>query len=168
MRRFVHLVAAIVLAALPAAAAAAELPARKSGLWEITTTHDGALPGPPLQTCVDARTDDLSRQLTAGAVTCAKQDLRREGERYVAESVCLVGEATAITRTVFTGSFDDAYQAEIHARYAPPLLGVSEARATVQARRLGACPAGQRPGDMTLPNGTTINLFDARDSAPKR
>lgn len=159
---------ALLLIAAPLAANAAELPKRKSGLWEISTAQTGGPAGPLAQLCIDEKTDDLTRQLAAGAVPCSKQDIRREGDRYVAESVCRIGDTTATTRTVFSGKFDSAYQADIDAKYSPPLMGMSEGRSTVSARWLGPCRAGQRPGDITMPNGTVINLYDAPSGAPKK
>jgi hypothetical protein len=100
-----------------------------------------------------------------GTLSCSKQEIRREGDRIVAESVCRIGESTATTLMVFSGSFDSGYRAEVRSTYAPPLLGLSEGSARVDARWIGPCPPAQRPGDMTLPNGTTINLYDARDGA---
>jgi hypothetical protein len=144
-------------AALPALAAAVDLPRRKSGLWEISTAaREGQVVA--AQMCVDQKSDDLSRQLAGAGVTCSKQDVRREGSRYVVDSVCKFGESTATSRAVFTGSFDSRYDVDISAKYAPPMMGISEGRSTIRARWLGPCRAGQRPGDIVMPNGTTINI----------
>ena len=153
---------------LPLTAGAMDLPKRKSGQWEISTAQTGGPPGPVAQMCIDEKTDDLTRQLAAGAVTCSKQEIRREGDRYVAESVCKIGESTATTRTVISGDFESTYQADIEAKYSPPLMGMSEGRSTVAARWIGPCRAGQRAGDITMPNGTVINVYDAPGGAPKK
>lgn len=158
----------LVCMLLPLAADAADLPKRKSGQWEISTAQTGGPPGPVAQMCIDEKSDDLTRQLAAGAVTCSKQEIRREGNRYVAESVCKIGESTATTRTVISGDFESTYQADIEAKYSPPLMGMSEGRSTVAARWLGPCRAGQRAGDITMPNGTVINVYDAPGGAPKK
>ena len=158
----------ILCTLLPLAAGAADLPKRKSGQWEISTAQTGGPPGPVAQMCIDEKSDDLTRQLAAGAVTCSKQEIRREGDRYVAESVCKIGESTATTRTVISGNFESTYQADIEAKYSPPLMGMSEGRSTVAARWLGPCRAGQRAGDITMPDGTVINVYDAPGGAPKK
>jgi hypothetical protein len=157
-----------LLLALPLAANAVDLPKRKSGLWEISTSQTGGPAGPIAQMCIDEKTDDLTRQLAAGAASCSKQDIRHEGDRYVAESICRIGDATATTRTVISGNFASTYQADIEAKYSPPLMGMSEGRSMVNARWLGPCRAGQRAGDITLPNGTVINLYDAPPGAPRK
>jgi len=158
---------ACVLAAFSVAAAAVDLPKRKSGVWDITTSQGNGAPGPSATMCVDESTDDLAQQLAAGAISCSKQEIRREGDRYVADSVCRIGDSTATTRTVFTGSFASGYTADIQAKYSPPLMGMSEGRSRISAKWLGPCRPGQRAGDLTLPNGTTINVFDA-PGAPKK
>ena len=79
-------------------ALAVELPRRKSGLWDVTAAQPGAPAAPTGQVCIDEKTDDLARQLGSAAMNCSKQELRREGEAYVVDSVCRIGDATATTR----------------------------------------------------------------------
>ncbi len=132
----------------------------------MTAATPGGPPAPSSQLCIDAKSDDLARQLAEGAIECSRQEIRREGEIYVIDSVCRLGESTATTRTRISGSFDSAYTVEVASTYDPPLYGQREGRATVRARWLGPCRPGQRPGDMTLPGGRTINILDAQKRAP--
>ena len=162
------LIVAVLVGTTSFAAMAADLPKRKSGLWEITTSEPGGPPGPVATMCIDQKLDDMARQLTAGAITCTKQDLRREGDRYVSDSVCKIGDSTATTRAVISGNFESTYQADIQAKYAPPLMGMSEGRSIMNAKWLGPCRAGQRAGDVIMPGGTTINIFDTPGGAPKK
>ncbi|HEX4886095.1 MAG TPA: DUF3617 family protein [Casimicrobiaceae bacterium] len=164
--RLLGLGLAALLAAAPATAI--DLPKRKSGLWEVTTGQPGAQPMPGAQLCIDEKTDDMAKQMSQGAISCSRQDVRREGDGYVVESVCRMGESTATTRARIAGRFDSAYQVDVHSTYEPPLMGMREGRATVKAKWLGPCKPGQRAGDMTLPGGPTINIFDAQQGAPKR
>ena len=149
-------------------ATAADLPRRKSGLWEVTAAQANSAPAPAGQLCIDEKTDDLARQLGQGAMDCSRQDIRSEGGGYVIDSVCRLGDTTATTLARISGSFESAYQVDIDSKYEPPLMGMREGRATVRARWLGPCKPGQRAGDMTLPGGMTINIFDARNAPPKR
>ena len=168
MRASLRIVAAVALATTALPALAADLPRRKSGLWEISTaTGQGQSVAATM--CVDQKTDDLSRQLAGAGVTCSKQDVRKEGaNRYVFDSVCQFGESTATSRAVFTGSFDKQYDVEITAKYSPPMMGMSEGRSTIRSRWLGPCKAGQKPGDLMMPNGTTINVLNMPSPPPKR
>lgn len=159
-------VSAVVAAVLAMPAHALDLPKRKSGLWEITTSREGApktAMGGPMQMCIDEKSDDLSRQLgeSTSRDMCAKRDMRMEGGRIVADSVCKFADTTATSHSVISGRFDNAYDVEINTIYDPPLMGMKTSRTTIKARWTGPCKAGQRPGDMVLPNGMTINVFDA-------
>jgi hypothetical protein len=44
-------------------------------------------------------------------------------------------------------------------------MGMADSHTTIRARWTGPCKDGQRPGDVTLPNGLTINVFDAEKAA---
>jgi hypothetical protein len=158
----------IAWAMLPLTALAADLPKRKSGLWEITTSEPGGPPGPVAQMCIDQKLDDMARQFAAGALSCSRQDLRREGDRYISDSICRIGDSTATTHAVISGNFESTYHAEIQAKYTPPLMGMSEGRSVMSAKWLGPCRAGQRAGDIVMPGGTTINIYDAPRNVPRQ
>ena len=59
------------------------------------------------------------------------------------------------------------YRTEIHTTYDPPFMGQRETTTVLSARHVGACKPGQRPGDMILPNGQTLNVRDAMSGAAK-
>jgi hypothetical protein len=163
-------IAALALVTLVAAPAfALDLPKRKSGLWEIVTTRDaGAQPGPPagggpIRMCIDEKTDDLSRQMgeSASKDLCSKREMQREGDAIVAHSVCRFGDTTATSRSVMTGSFDSAYEVDVRTNFEPPTMGMAESRTIIKARWVGPCAAGMRPGDVIMPGGAKINMFEA-------
>jgi hypothetical protein len=166
----------LVLAAVWAGPAGAfDMPKRKSGLWEINTTRDaGAAAGPrgggPIQTCIDEKTDDMSRQMgeNASKEMCSRREMRREGDRIIADSVCKFGETTATSRSVVSGKFDSGYEVDVRTKFDPPMGGMSESHSIIKARWLGPCKADQRPGDVIMPNGMKMNMFDAEKAAPKR
>ena len=161
--------AVLLLFAVPLVATAAELPRRKSGLWEIATAAPGSTAGVSAQLCVDRNTDDFTRQLAGAGIPCSKNDIRRESDhRYVIDSVCQIGESTVTSRSVVTGSFDSGYQVNIHAKYSPPLMNMSEGQSTITSKWIGPCRAGQRAGDLILPNGMTLNMFDAPKRLPSK
>lgn len=143
-----------------ATAHAADIGRRKAGLWEIHTSVPG-MPdgGMRMQQCADGKTDDIMQQGMAGAadMKCSRQDIKREGGRMIVDSVCRMGTTTATTRAVFTGSFDSNYRAEIKSTYEPPVMGMKEGTVVLQAKWLGPCKPGQKPGDMVLPNGMIVN-----------
>lgn len=139
-----------------AATAADEPPRRKSGLWRIEQTTQGMpLPMGAIETCVDAKHDDLMRQRLAGREQkCEKMDFRREGDAFRVRSVCKLERTVATTEGKFTGSFDSAYRAELHITYAPPLHDLASTDMVMDAKWLGPCKPGQKAGDIVMPGGS--------------
>lgn len=167
--RSLALLAALLIAG-PAAAASSDTPKRKSGLWEIKMSGGQAQGMPAMQQCVDEKTDDLMKKDMGEAekTQCSKNTVRKEGDKIVAESVCKVENSTAKTRAVFTGRFDSAYKADIKTTYEPPLGGVKEASSVMEAKWLGPCKAGQKPGDISMPGMPSINMDEMRKRATKK
>jgi len=138
-------------------AAAFDPPKRKSGLWE---QHE-KMPGPQvMQQCVDQKTDDIMKDSAQAkeAMSCSKNELRKEGANVVAESVCKVNGSTAKTRAVFSGNFESAYKVDARSTYEPPLHGMREATTKMEAKWLGPCKAGQKPGDVMLQGIPGMNM----------
>ena len=133
-----------------AAAASADAPQRKSGLWEMKMSGGHMPGGMTMQQCVDQKTDDMSKMQEAKS-NCTKNVVRREGDKVIAESVCKMQGTTAPTRGVFTGQFDSAYKGEIKTTYDPALHGMRESSSRIEAKWLGPCLAGQKAGDMVMP-----------------
>lgn len=162
MRIHLPICATLVAAALlPAQAAAVDLPKRKSGLWEIKTM----MPDMPaqaqsstVQLCVDEKSDDLSQQAGDAEAKkyCSKNEIRREGERYVVHSVCEHDKMIMTTDGAFSGKFDSAYRAEMKVTYSPPIMGMASSRINMEAKWLGPCKPGQKAGDMFV-NGVKMN-----------
>ncbi|MFN3657644.1 MAG: DUF3617 domain-containing protein [Pseudolabrys sp.] len=176
MRRLV--IVFIVGLTVAAPAAAQDLPPRKPGLWELRMEFDGGrLPGQTMRQCVDAESDKLMNMNFAGSnrEACSKLEVKRDGGAIVIDSVCKFGEQTVTSHSVMTGSFDSAYAVRVTSKRegGPPLPGVApgaETVMTIAATWRGACAAGQRPGDVVMSNGATMNVFDlqrARDAAPR-
>jgi hypothetical protein len=149
--------------------AAIDYPARKPGLWEISVQPDGAASRTPAhvtQQCMDAASDKAMREMggSMGQQTCSKQELRSEGGKLVTDSVCKIGPTTATTHAVISGDFGTAYRMESRSTYSPPLMGKAEGTAIIEAKWVGPCKAGQKPGDMVMSNGTKMNLLEMMGS----
>jgi Protein of unknown function (DUF3617) len=158
-------------------ARADDLPARKPGLWEITIQSDRAPAKRPMgavQQCMDEATEKLMRDFGGGGAKrdCARQDMRREGGKLVVDSVCKIdvgaGSSTATTHAVISGDFNTAYHMESHSTYSPPFMGHADGAMTMDAKWLGPCQAGQKPGDVIMPGGMKMNLIDAMGAAGKK
>lgn len=150
--------------------ASSDHPKRKSGLWEIKMSNPAVKGAQAMQQCIDEKTDNLMKSNMAGTgkQSCSKNEMRREGDKLVAESICKFDGSTAMTRAVFTGQFDSAYKADIKSTYEPPLHGMRESSAMIEAKWLGACKPGQKPGDMSMSGMPDINMNDMMKNMPKK
>jgi hypothetical protein len=144
---------------LASAALAADMPKRKSGLWEINTRMEGMPSMGAMQQCIDQSTDDLMQQSAKkDKANCSVMDIKPSGNKVTIHSVCKIEGSTATTDAVFTGTFDAAYKGDMTTRFNPPMHGMSESKMTFDAKWLGACKPGQKPGDMIMPNMNGMNV----------
>jgi Protein of unknown function (DUF3617) len=160
------------------AAHADDYPPRKPGLWEISVQPQGAPANRQMgamQQCTDAATEKMMRDMSTGPGKrdCSKQDVRHEGGKLVVDSICKINGAsgpitTATTHSVITGDFNTAYRMESRSTYDPPMMGRSEGAITMDAKWLGPCLAGQKPGDMMMPNGMKMNVFEMGAAPPPK
>ncbi len=161
-------IATLCLAA--GAAHAFDVPKRKSGLWEMTTSGSQAKGSYAMQMCIDEKTDDILRDRASGQAkqSCSKSDMRREGDRIVFDSVCTFSGSTATTHGVLTGKFDSAYRMESKSTYEPPLMGKKEGAMTIDAKWVGPCKPEQKPGDMVMPGMGAMNMDEMMKRMPKQ
>jgi hypothetical protein len=146
-----------ILAGWPAAAA--DMPARKPGLWEMKMSFEGrAAALQSIQQCIDAATDQIMQSSASniGSQNCSKRDVVKSGDTTTIDSVCSVAGRNATSHAVVTGSFDSAYTMTVASKSdVGPGINM-----TVAAKWLGPCLADQKPGDLILPGGIKMNLRD--------
>lgn len=148
-------------------ALALDMPSRKAGLWELKTEFVGRkLPGREMKHCVDAATDKLMNSGFGGtaARNCSQREINRFGNITTVNSKCTIGGATVTSHAVMTGDFNSAYTVDVTSTRqggaaVPGLPAKGTAHMKIAATWLGPCQAGQRPGDIILPNGKTINVL---------
>lgn len=158
--RFVRAISVLAVIGV-VAVLAAELPSRKPGLWEIKTNFENRnAPGQTIQQCIDASTDQMM-QSSVGSYdqnACSKRDVQQSANTITIDSTCLIGGKTTTSHAVITGSFDSAYTMTVTSDSATT-PGV-KSTITMNAKWLGPCTAGQKPGDMIMANGMKINILD--------
>ncbi|MHB1292644.1 MAG: DUF3617 domain-containing protein [Sulfuricella sp.] len=153
------LLLALAAASLAGGALAADTPKRKTGLWEIKSQMEGMPSMGAMQQCIDQNTDDLMQQrATKEKPDCSVMDVKPQGSKVTMHSVCKFEGTTATTDAVFVGAFDSAYKGDMKTRYNPPMHGVSESKMTMEAKWLGPCKPGQKPGDVIMPNMKNMNI----------
>ena len=143
---------------LAADAMAGEMPKRKPGLWEIKTHMDGMPGGQVMQMCIDQSSDNLLQQQAKEKADCSTMDIKTSGGNTTIHAVCRAEKSTVTMDGTYQGSFQTSYKGDMKMRYSPPLHGMSETHMTQEARWLGACKPGQKPGDVIMPNMGNINV----------
>jgi hypothetical protein len=154
---------------------ALDLPTRKAGLWEMTMDfHNAQLPHQTMKQCTDADIDRLMNMNFAGAneQACSKKDIVRNGANIVVDSVCKFGAMTTTSHAVVTGSFDSAYSVEVTSTRSggpqvPGMAANGQSHMTITAKWLGACAAGEKPGDIMMSNGVKMNVIDLQKARPQ-
>ncbi len=140
------------------------MPTRRPGLWEQVLTRDGK-PGKlgDLKICLDAASDlklgVFGHHFAKGE--CQKSVSRDAIGAYHFRSSCtLTGGELVSTRGSATGDFTSRYdvQSDISISGSPiePMNGMHAIHITGRYR--GPCPAGMRPGDISLGSGMKINI----------
>jgi hypothetical protein len=142
------------------AAAAAEFPSRKAGLWILSVKSPGGR-DVSMQECVDAKTDAALQSMSGGVAqrACSKRDIQRSGDTTTIDSVCTIAGRTRTARAVITGSFDSSYTMVITSQGD----GTPPSTTTMTAKWAGPCAAGQKPGDVIMANGFKMNILDMRN-----
>ncbi|WP_158752517.1 DUF3617 family protein [Dyella sp. S184] len=165
--RFVVATSLLILACVAVASdLPGNLPKRKAGLWEIqdNVMNGAASPHAMPKICLDADTDQALYRFAAkmsGAV-CSKMDFNVSGNSFTVDSVCQMQgpqgtmHMVSHSETHFDG--DIAYHTDTHMQYQPAILGKTSRDVSSNGRWLGPCAAGQKPGDMIMPNGSVMNI----------
>lgn len=146
-----------------------DMPKRKSGLWDLSMKIDSNSAAMRMQQCVDEKSDNLMQQQgeKQSKANCSKNTFSKTGNRVTSESVCKIGETTATTKAVFSGDFSTAYRGEINSSYSPPMHGLTSSHQIIEAKWIGPCKAGQKPGDVMMPGMGAMNPAEMMKNLPK-
>jgi hypothetical protein len=145
-------------------AAAAEMPLRKPGLWEMKLVRPGSpLPEMTMQHCTDETTDkEMSTTFSPmSKEVCSKRDIQQTATGYVSDSVCSVGGASMTSHSDIIGDFNSAYTIKMTAHSDRGVAGIRDSTMTIEAKWLGSCKPDQKPGDIVMPGGFKLNIKDA-------
>jgi hypothetical protein len=106
----------------------------------------------PMQECVDQNTDNLMQQgAIEGDPDCKAPDVKRSGDKVTIHSECKLDATTTVSSEyLLQGSFDSAYKGTVKFKNKSP-DGTRETSMTLEARWLGPCKPGQKPGDVIAP-----------------
>jgi len=164
MRRPAHRLALAFVPALALATSvtAQDYPRLKAGQWE-TTTASSSNPGAPPNKMTMCTDDAVQKQMTAFGEgmrrdMCTKSDLRHEGDKFIGDSVCRIGQGTLTSHSVMTILGDTGYRTVVTATYDPPFMGMKESTTTIEGRNVGPCRDGLQPGDVVTGTGQKFNM----------
>lgn len=128
----------------------------KAGLWEVS---NGDMPG-KLSTCIDANTQADSAALGQGLDrrNCSRSTWNRIDGGIAFDFDCRSEGVRVTSKGTVTGDFSRAYTMKADASMTKN--GVTRtAQQVIEARYVGACPSGMKPGDRQLTiDGRTMKL----------
>lgn len=157
------------------AAAQPAMPSRKAGLWKQTiASAKGGKAQPPLVStiCMDAKVDKAMSVFgqNAGQSSCSSNTVSRTPTGYKFGSVCkFAGAGTITSQGTASGDFNTNYKVVMNSVTTGASMAAMNGATstTIAATWAGACPAGTKPGDMTMPGGIKINMLSAMARAPR-
>jgi hypothetical protein len=158
---------AVAALSIGAAAAPSDAPKRKPGLWQQSVSGSG-MPAQSMSMCTDEKTDDLLQSKANSAAQCSQQSVRRQGDAVIVEAVCKHGNTTVRTNGRFTGDFSSRYSGEMRSTFDPPMNGMKEMTQKMEARWIGPCRPGQKPGDVTVEGMGGVNMNEMMNADPKK
>lgn len=151
------------------------LPARQSGAWEVIIQNNApAVPGQiapanpkpqTLQQCTSADVEPIMLlsmvpgQSNCKAIAVENKKNTDGSEEYHIATQCFSHDLRIDADVTLWGDLSTMYSGAYRVEY-EGLPERNTGQVEFQARRLGRCQAGQRPGDMLLPIGITVNVVD--------
>jgi hypothetical protein len=155
--------ALLAVAALTAPALSAQtidLPQRKAGLWEITTSYEKpmAMPAFTAQVCLDAATEKemVKQGLQTPGINCKQMTVRREGKSVVIDADCTIDGMATKSKTVISGDFQSSYTVRSEGTADMEGFKDLEMLTTQTGTWKGADCPGMKPGDVLF-GGVKIN-----------
>ena len=152
-------------AAVDDTAAEYPVPVRQPGLWRQVSMVEGLDRPIAMQLCVDKATDAQMAWWGPAARRNCKSDnmVRKADGSWSFDSDCQDANGVRVVRSgVVVGDFDIRYQLKATTTISgldnPGLRGTRTI--SIDAERLGSCPAGMRPGDVELPDGMRVKASD--------
>jgi len=136
---------------IPSLTLADEIPFRKSGLWDIEIINNDD-PAITMQQCVDAaseqETADMSKRMSDDM--CTKNETRKEGDTYISEADCTMGNRRSLTTTVTTGDFNSHYESIVTVQSASANSDKPDTKIILRAKWISECGPGQKPGQVIM------------------
>ncbi|MFT4075830.1 MAG: DUF3617 family protein [Asticcacaulis sp.] len=151
--------------AKPAALAGTSPILQKPGLWEISTEVQGLPKGIVSQLCVDealsGRMAEIGLKGMNGNTHCSQKNVVRTGSTLDIDSVCEMIGHTVTSHIHMEMVGDSEYHQTVTATTTPPMTGDGKSTTRITGKRTGDCPTDMKGGDMVMPGGMKMNMYDA-------
>jgi len=149
------------------------LPTRQSGLWEMTMSEEGSeSESQTMRICIDAATE---KQLGITGTDLNGDRCQKTAVSHLEDgSWGLLAECNMGTGGMMeiSGKIEGDYTRDYTMTLRTQTTGAAlahmnrVANMTIKSKRLSACKADQKPGDVTLPGDVSFNLFDMAGREP--
>ncbi len=152
----------------PATLAEANPMAQKPGLWEMTTSVTGMPTGLVSKLCMDKGLSNRMIEIgmkAPGNAQCTQSNVVKTEATVDIDSVCNMSGRKITSHIRMEMISDSAYHQTIVSTMEPPMGGDGKSITTVIGKRLGDCPADMKGGDMIVPGGVKLNMYDALNKA---
>jgi hypothetical protein len=151
-----------VLCALAIAVArAASPPQLQQGLWEIrvqSTENPGAKKTEyAFRLCRDHAYDKETDDLVKNNKSCTTKLQSLGSDRFSAASRCTLSGIVIVSQGLSVYQNGGSVHSESAATYTPPLYGKTDETMIEDQRYLGSCPAGMKPGDRMMADGSIVH-----------
>ena len=149
----------LVLFGTVALAAEAQMPTRKAGLWETTVSGTSSLAtegGGKIKQCVDAATDRAAMTGGLASKACQQGPVVKTTTGYELQATCTMGGMTSKSKSTIAGDFNSKVTIQVTSLISTGGGPAKESKTTMESRYLGPCEAGQKPGDIIMPDGKVL------------
>ena len=151
----------VLFALAMADARAAAPPQLQQGLWEIrvqsTENPGGKKTEYAFRLCRDHAFDKETDDLVKNNKNCTTQLQSLGGDKFSAASRCTVSGIVIVSRGLSVYQNGASVHSETAATYTPPLYGKTDETMIEDQRYLGTCPAGMKPGDRMMADGSVVH-----------
>jgi hypothetical protein len=139
-------------------ARAAEPPPLQEGLWEVRGRSSESPSGKTTEfsyrLCRNHAFDSAIDAQVKNAKECTTSFDELGAGRFASASSCTVAGRIIVSKGTYTYESATSTRSESHATYTPAFDGKTEETLVQEQRYLGSCPAGMKPGDRIMSDGS--------------
>ena len=90
--------------------------------------------------------------------TCEQGPIVKTAAGYEMEATCKIGGMTSKSKSIVSGDFNSQVTVDVTSLISTGSGPAKESKTKIEARYVGPCEAGQKPGDVIMPDGKVIRV----------